>query len=282
MANFFNIIKSKCIENKRGKTYYILSLSIVFLLCISCLIIFLISTINPNLFFTDRDSYDTLIEDLESKYTPDQNAIFYENIFDKDMFYKYYLMYNRVDDNLRININIERKIGSAYSEDKIEYIFKNGKLKINYIYFKDNKEIFSAGFIKKDSEFEVLDKYKKYLDESQIESAIKYIRNSIYYLKEVDISTMHSAISEYTIFQNNLNTVFIVSLTLFILFFLVGIAMLIVFYVAYKQPYVEDAKTITILTDETVAILKKYKELLDNKIITEEEFELIKSKHLNL
>lgn len=282
MANFFNIIKSKCIENKRGKTYYILSLSIVFLLCISCLIIFLISTINPNLFFTDRDSYDTLIEDLESKYTPDQNAIFYENIFDKDMFYKYYLMYNRVDDNLRININIESKIGSIYFEDKIEYIFNNGKIKIDCTSFEDNKVIFSAGFFKKDSEFEVLDKYKKYLDEPQIESAINDIRSSFYYLKEVDISTMHSAISEYTIFQNNLNTVFIVSLTLFILFFLVGIAMLIVFYVAYKQPYVEDAKTITILTDETVAILKKYKELLDNKIITEEEFEIIKSKHLNL
>lgn len=282
MANFFNIIKSKCIENKRGKTYYILSLSIVFLLCISCLIIFLISTISPNLFFTDRDSYDTLIEDLESKYTPDQNAIFYENIFNKYMFYKYYLMYNRVDDNLRININIESKIDSTYSEDKIEYIFKNGKLKIYYTSFEDNKEIFSTEFIKKDSEFEVLDKYKKYLDEPQIEEAIKHIRNSIDYLKKVDISTMHSAISEYTIFQNNLNTVFAVSLTFFIFFFLVAIAMLILFFVAYKRPYVEDAKTITILTDETVAILKKYKELLDNKIITEEEFEIIKSKHLNL
>lgn len=282
MANFFNIIKSKCIENKRGKTYYILSLSIVFLLCISCLIIFLISTISPNLFFTDRDSYDTLIEDLESKYTPDQNAIFYENIFNKYMFYKYYLMYNRVDDNLRININIESKIDSTYSEDKIEYIFKNGKLKIYYTSFEDNKEIFSTEFIKKDSEFEVLDKYKKYLDEPQIEEAIKHIRNSIDYLKKVDISTMHSAISEYTIFQNNLNTVFAVSLTFFIIFFLVAIAMLILFFVAYKRPYVEDAKTITILTDETVAILKKYKELLDNKIITEEEFEIIKSKHLNL
>lgn len=282
MANFFNIIKSKCIENKRGKTYYILSLSIVFLLCISCLIIFLISTISPNLFFTDRDSYDTLIEDLESKYTPNRIVLFYENIFNKYMFYKYYLMYNRADDNLRININIESKIGSTYSEDKIEYIFKNGKIKIYYTSFEDNKEIFSTEFIKKDSEFEVLDKYKKYLDEPQIEEAIKHIRNSIDYLKEVDISTMHSAISEYTIFQNNLNTVFAVSLTFFILFFLVAIAMLILFFVAYKRPYVEDAKTITILTDETVAILKKYKELLDNKIITEEEFEIIKSKHLNL
>lgn len=282
MANFFNIIKSKCIENKQGKVYYILSLSMVFLLCFSCLILFLISTINPNLFFTDRDSYDTLIEDLESKYTPDQNVLFYENIFDKDLFYKYYLMYNRVDDNLRININIESKIGSIYFENKIEYIFNNGKIKINYTSFENNKEIFSTEFIKKDSEFEVLDKYKKYLDEPQIKSAILNIRNSIYYLNQADISTIHSAISEYTIFQNNLNIVFTVSLTFFILFFLVGVAMLIVFYVAYKQPYVEDAKTITILTDETVAILKKYKELLDNKIITEEEFELIKSKHLNL
>lgn len=277
MANFFNIIKSKCIENKRGKTYYILSLSIVFLLCISCLIIFLISTISPNLFFTDRDSYDTLIEDLESKYTPDQNVLFYE-----DSLSKHYLIYNRVDDNLRLYVNIENKIGSTYSEDKIEYIFSNGKIKIYYTSFEDNKEIFSTEFIKKDSEFEVLDKYKKYLDEPQIEGAIKYIRNSFYYLKKVDISTMHSAISEYTIFQNNLNTVFAVSLTFFIIFFLVAIAMLILFFVAYKRPYVEDAKTITILTDETVAILKKYKELLDNKIITEEEFEIIKSKHLNL
>lgn len=278
MANFFNIIKSKCIENKRGKTYYILSLSIVFLLCISCLIIFLISTISPNLFFTDRDSYDTLIEDLESKYTPNQIVLFYDNSL-----YKYYLEYNRANDNLRININIESNIaGSTYFEDKIEYIFKNGKLKINYTSFEDNKEIFSTEFIKKDSEFEVLDKYKKYLDEPQIEGAIKYIRNSFYYLKKVDISTMHSAISEYTIFQNNLNTVFAVSLTFFIIFFLVAITMLILFFVAYKRPYVEDAKTITILTDETVAILKKYKELLDNKIITEEEFEIIKSKHLNL
>lgn len=277
MANFFNIIKSKCVENKRGKAYYILSLSIVFLLCFSCLIIFLISTISPNLFFTDRDSYDTLIEDLESKYTPDQNVIFYE-----DSLNKHYLIYNRVDDNLRLYVNIENKIGSTYSEDKIEYIFKNGKLKIYYTSFEDNKEIFSTEFIKKDSEFEVLDKYKKYLDEPQIEGAIKYIRNSFYYLKKVDISTMHSAISEYTIFQNNLNTVFAVSLTFFIIFFLVAITMLILFFVAYKRPYVEDAKTITILTDETVAILKKYKELLDNKIITEEEFEIIKSKHLNL
>lgn len=277
MANFFNIIKSKCIENKRGKVYFIISLSMVFLLCFSCLIIFLISTINPNLFFTDRDSYDTLIEDLESKYTPNQIVLFYDNSL-----YKYYLKYNRVDDNLRLYVNIENKIGSTYFEDKIEYIFKDGKLKINYTSFEDNKEIFSTEFIKKDSEFEVLDKYKKYLDEPQIEGAIKYIRNSFYYLKKVDISTMHSAISEYTIFQNNLNTVFAVSLTFFILFFLVAIAMLILFFVAYKRPYVEDAKTITILTDETVAILKKYKELLDNKIITEEEFEIIKSKHLNL
>lgn len=277
MANFFNIIKSKCVENKRGKTYYILSLSIVFLLCFSCLIIFLISTINPNLFFTDRDSYDTLIEDLESKYTPDQNVLFYE-----DSLSKHYLIYNRVDDNLRLYVNIENKIGSTYSEDKIEYIFNNGKIKIYYTSFEDNKEIFSTEFIKKDSEFEVLDKYKKYLDEPQIEGAIKYIRNSFYYLKKVDISTMHSAISEYTIFQNNLNTVFAVSLTFFIIFFLVAIAMLILFFVAYKRPYVEDAKTITKLTDDTVAILKKYKELLDNKIITEEEFEIIKSKHLNL
>lgn len=276
MANFFNIIKSKCIENKRGKTYYILSLSIVFLLCISCLIIFLISTISPNLFFTDRDSYDTLIEDLESKYTPNQIVLF------GDSWRKYYLVYNRANDNLRININIKSEDHGTYSEDKIEYIFKNGKIKIYYTSFEDNKEIFSTEFIKKDSEFEVLDKYKKYLDEPQIEDAIKYIRNSFYYLKEVDISTMHSAISEYTIFQNNLNTVFAVSLTFFIIFFLVAIAMLILFFVAYKRPYVEDAKTITILTDETVAILKKYKELLDNKIITEEEFEIIKSKHLNL
>lgn len=277
MANFFNIIKSKCIENKRGKAYYILSLSIVFLLCISCLIIFLISTISPNLFFTDRDSYDTLIEDLESKYTPDQNVLFYE-----DTLSKHFLKYNRVDDNLRLYVNIENKIYSTYSEDKIEYIFKDRKIKINYASFEYNKEIFSAEFIKKNSEFEVLDKYKKYLDEPQIESAINDIRSSFYYLKEGGISTMHSAISEYTIFQNNLNTVFAVSLTFFILFFLVGIAMLILFYVAYKRPYVEDTKTIAILTDDTVAILKKYKELLDNKIITEEEFEIIKSKHLDL
>lgn len=274
MANFFNIIKSKCIENKRGKTYYILSLSIVFLLCFSCLIIFLISTINPNLFFTDRDSYDTLIEDLESKYTPNQIVLFYEDSFDK-----HFLKYNRVDDNLQLNVNI----GSRHFEKKIEYIFKNGKLKINYIYFKDNKEIFSAEFIKKDSEFKVLDKYKKYLDESQIEAAILNIRNSIYDLNnEADISTILSAISEYAIFQNNLNIVFAVSLTFFILFFLAGTTMLIVFFVAYKRPYVEDIKTITILTDDTVAILKKYKELLDNNIISKEEFELIKSKYLNL
>lgn len=276
MANFFNIIKSKCIENKRGKVYFIISLSMVFLLCFSCLIIFLISTINPNLFFTDRDSYDTLIEDLESKYTPNQIVLFY------DSWRKYYLVYNRANDNLRININIKSEDHGTYSEDKIEYIFNNGKIKIYYTSFENNKEIFSTEFIKKDSEFEVLDKYKKYLDEPQIEDAIKYIRNSFYYLKEVDISTMHSAISEYTIFQNNLNTVFAVTLTFFIIFFLVAIAMLILFFIAYKRPCVEDAKTITILTDETVAILKKYKELLDNKIITEEEFEIIKSKHLNL
>lgn len=276
MTSFLNIIKVNCVKDNQGKFFYFLGLIIVFFLCLSCLTVLLVSTINSNLFFIDRDSFDNTILNLESRYTPDRNIRFYE-----DSFYKYYLMYNRLDDSLRIYVSIDNK-NNSYIEHKIDYIFEYGKIEIKYTYIEGAKENFSTEIIKKNNDYNILNKYKKDLNSDQITLANTMIDNSIIAFEKNALSDINSAISEYTLFQNIYNIVFIVSLTFFIFLFLVSISMLIIYAVAYNQPDIEDEKAFSKLTAETIAIMKEYKELLDNQIISEEEFTIIKSKLLNL
>lgn len=238
--------------------------------------VLLISTINSNLFFIDRDSFDNTILNLESRYTPDQNIKFYE-----DSFYKHYLMYNILDDNLRIYVSIDNK-NNSYIVHKIDYIFENGKIEIKYTLIEGAKESFSTEIIKKNNYYDILNKHKKDLNSDQVTLAITMINNSIIAFEKNAISNINSAISEYTLFQNISNTVFIVSLTFFIFLLIVSIVMLTIYAVAYNQPDIEDEKALSKLTAETIAILKKYKELLDNQIISEEEFTTIKSNLLKL
>lgn len=276
MANFFSIIKNNCVNDNQGKFFYFLTLILIFLFCMLCLSIFLISTINPNIFFIDRENFDTTILNLESRYTPDKNVKFYESSF-----YRHYLVYNSSNGNLRVNINIADKF-SIYPKHNIDYIFQYGKLDIKYTYLEGSKEIFNAEVIKKNNEFYILEKSKKKLNDEQIAMTTEMLETSITAFDHNALSSFNFAISEYIEFQNTLNITFAVSLTFFIFLLLVCVSMIVLFVLAYNRPDIDEGKAVAKLTSDTIEILKKYKELLNNKIISEEEFKIIKSKLLNL
>lgn len=122
-----------------------------------------------------------------------------------------------------------------------------------------------------------------------------------------------SVLSDYLTFDQIVRTVFIVSLVFLIVFFLLFISMLTLYIVVKKKkfnfqtndalvcnnyndeilkktndeslittPSTNKTDSVNMITTEKMETLKNYKNLLDNDIISEDEFNMIKSKLLDL
>lgn len=300
MANFLKVIKKNCVDDKQGKLFYFLGIAFAFLLCIVFLTIFILPLTTPEIFFTDRDSYDAAINRLNSRYTSGRNTRFHETSN-----YSYYLNYQEIDDNLHLTINMRDKYVSN-TEHTINYVFESGNFVIEYSNTRSGKEVYSATFTKRNDGFAIHNKYLLRLTESQIHNALTAIESSTIAIEDNACAYINSAISEYVKFDHTVNAIFGSGLAFFILFLVICL-ILIIFYILaskwdaalrntnyqYLQYLTQDtidsndnarnvANDTYILTPETISSLKKYKELLDNEIITEDEFKKLKSELLNL
>lgn len=300
MANFLKVFKTNCVDNKQGRLFYFLGIAFAFFMCIVFLTIFLLPLTTPYLFFSDRDSYDMTLDSLENRYSPDRNTRFHESSS-----YSYYLSYVETNDNLTLDISMIDKRSST--EHDIKYIFKSGNFIIEYSNVTSGKEIFNATFTKKNDEFAIHNKYLVRLTESQIYTALSAIESSTITIENYACPYINLAISEYIEFDHAINAIFGVGLAFFIFFLIICLILIIIYALASKRDTArynvsyqylqylpqdtiessnDSAKDIAedtpILTSETIAILKKYKELLDKEIITENEFKSIKSKLLDI
>lgn len=300
MAKFVNTFKANCVDNKKGKLFYFLSIAFAFFMCIVFLTIFLLPLTTPYLFFSDRDSYDMTLDSLENRYSPDRNTRFHESSS-----YSYYLSYVETNDNLTLDISMIDK--RSRTEHDIKYIFKSGNFIVEYSNVTSGKEIFNATFTKKNNEFAIHNKYLVRLTESQIYTALSAIESSTITIENYACPYINLAISEYIILDYTVSAVFGVGITFFIFFLTVCIVLITIYLIACKkntthlnanyqylsyppQKNIESSidntitktESTTLLTAETIATLKKYKELLDKEIISEDEFKSIKSNLLNL
>lgn len=300
MANFLKVFKTNCVDNKQGRLFYFLGIAFAFFMCIVFLTIFLLPLTTPYLFFSDRDSYDMTLDSLENRYSPDRNTRFHESSS-----YSYYLSYVETNDNLTLDISMIDKRSST--EHDIKYLFKSGNFIIEYSNVTSGKEIFNATFTKKNDEFAIHNKYLVRLTESQIYTALSAIESSTITIENYACPYINLAISEYIEFDHAINAIFGVGLAFFIFFLIICLILIIIYALASKrdtarynvsyqylqylpQDTIESsnnsakdiAEDTPILTSETIAILKKYKELLDKEIITENEFKSIKSKLLDI
>lgn len=300
MANFLKVFKTNCVDNKQGRLFYFLGIAFAFFMCIVFLTIFLLPLTTPYLFFSDRDSYDMTLDSLENRYSPDRNTRFHESSS-----YSYYLSYVETNDNLTLDISMIDKRSST--EHDIKYIFKSGNFIIEYSNVTSGKEIFNATFTKKNDEFAIHNKYLVRLTESQIYTALSAIESSTITIENYACPYINLAISEYIEFDHAINAIFGVGLAFFIFFLIICLILIIIYALASKRDAArynvsyqylqylpqdtiessnDSAKDIAedtpILTSETIAILKKYKELLDKEIINENEFKSIKSKLLDI
>lgn len=301
MAIFLKVIKKNCVDDKQGKLFYFLGIAFAFLLCIAFLTILILPVTAPEIFFTDRDSYDAAINQLNSRYTSGRNTRFHETSN-----YSYYLNYQESDDNLLLTIDMRDKYVSN-TEHTINYIFKSGKFIIEYTNTRSGKEFFSATFTKRNDGFAIHKKYLLRLTESQIHNALIAIESSTIAIKDNACKYINLAISEYVEFEHTVNAIFGSGLAFFIFFLVICLGLIIIYILAskwdaaqrtanyqYLQYLPQDtiggsnnnvnniADDTYILTSETISSLKKYKELLDNEIITEDEFKKLKSELLNL
>lgn len=301
MANFLNVFKTNCVDNKQGRLFYFLGIAFAFLICIVFLTIFILPLATPEIFFSDRDSYDATINHFNSRYTSERNTHFHESSN-----YSYYLNYKESSDDLFLTVIMSDK-RISYTEHNINYIFKSGNFIIEYSNVTSGKEVFNATFTKKNDEFAIHNKYLLRLTESQINTALSAIESSTITIENYACPYINLAISEYIEFDHAINTIFGVGLAFFIFFLIICLTLIIIYALASKRDTAlhnasyqylqylpqdsiessnDSAKGITddtpILTSETIAILKKYKELLDKEIITENEFKSIKSKLLDI
>lgn len=302
MSNFLKVVKNNCVDNKQGKLFYFLGISFAIILSIVFLIIFILPLASPYTFFAHRESYDEVTRSLKNKYLPERNIRFQESYN-----YKYTLNYKKNNENLHINVNMVDKTVNS-NEHYIEYVFDSGKFIIKYTSRKNGKEIYNATFTKKNDEFAIHIKYLIKLSDNEINSALTAIELSTIALENYACPYINQAISEYIEFNHAINAIFGAGLTFFIFFLAICCALIAIYILASKMnisnknvnyqhlQYLSQEETIesfnnytktiaestTLLTSETIATLKKYKELLDKEIITENEFKSIKSKLLNL
>lgn len=214
--------------------------------------------------------------------------------------------YKESDDNLLLTINMHDKRVSN-TEHTINYVFKSGNFIIEYINTRSGKEFFSATFTKRNDGFAIHKKHLLRLTESQIHTALTAIESSTIAIKDNACASINLAISEYVEFEHTVNAIFGSGLAFFIILLIICLGLIIIYILASKRDAailtakyqylqylpqdtiegtnnnaIDIAEDTYILTSETISKLKKYKELLDNEIITEDEFKTLKSELLSL
>lgn len=194
-------------------------------------------------------------------------------------------------------------------------------MNVNYAYrnlLNDNYFSFNYKLINNQLEIDYFFSEDYTLNESTIAlaDAARELGQKMFFEYAITRTWQHnsdSVLSDYLTFDQIVRTVFIVSLVFLIVFFLLFISMLTLYIVVKKKkfnfqtndalvcnnyndeilkktndeslittPSINKTDSVNMITTEKMETLKNYKNLLDNDIVSEDEFKMIKSKLLDL
>lgn len=315
MTKFLNCFNQKIVNSKRGKIFYFVGMTIAIIMVIVFFTLFLLSILNAGIFMPEFSSYEYLLSGLKYKYLSDETIEFYSN--SNYSFKLYYYEYSIQD--LFLNISIEDKQNSI--NHNIIYFLYTNELNVNYAYrnlLNDNYFSFNYKLINNQLEIDYFFSEDYTLNESTIAlaDAARELGQKMFFEYAITRTWQHnfdSVLSDYLTFDQIVRTVFIVSLVFLIVFFLLFISMLTLYIVVKKKkfnfqandalvcnnyndeilkktndeslittPSINKTDSVNMITTEKMETLKNYKNLLDNDIISEDEFNMIKSKLLDL
>lgn len=315
MTKFLNCFNQKIVNSKRGKIFYFVGMTIAIIMVIVFFTLFLLSILNAGIFMPEFSSYEYLLSGLKYEYLSNETVEFYSN--SNYSFKLYYYEYSIQD--LFLNISIEDKQNSI--NHNIIYFLYTNELNVNYAYrnlLNDNYFSFNYKLINNQLEIDYFFSEDYTLNESTIalaDAAIE-LAQKMFFEYAITRTWQHnfdSVLSDYLTFDQIVRTVFIVSLVFLIVFFLLFISMLTLYIVVKKKkfnfqtndalvcnnyndeilkktndeslittPSTNKTDSVNMITTEKMETLKNYKNLLDNDIISEDEFNMIKSKLLDL
>lgn len=305
MTKFLNCFNQKIVNSKRGKIFYFVGMTIAIIMVIVFFTFFLLSILNAGIFMPEFSSYEYLLSGLKHEYLNDETIEFYSNSN-----FNFKLLYNEESiRKLYLSINIEDKQNSAYHI--INYHFWPNDLRIDYEYNSFlNDAYFNINYKVINNQVEIdyfnSDDYTDKESAIALADAARELGQKMFFEYAITRTWQHnfdSVLSDYLTFDQTVRNILIVSLVFLIIFFLLLISMLTLYIVVKKKKLSfqsndllifnncneetikkSDDKTdsVDMITNEKMETLKNCKNLLDNGIISEDEFNMIKSKLLDL